>query len=111
MAPRRFTGKHLKVCASISRGQKLEEKESIEFHSSEVALLVCPQLLRSRGMGQIDLARWEKKYKIIRVREVKSRPEFYGETQRRRLKESVRFLATLFQSSGLLESSSVCKDH
>ncbi|MCE3014175.1 MAG: hypothetical protein LW878_14035, partial [Proteobacteria bacterium] len=100
----------LKVCANSSRGQDLEARESCEFHQTELPLLVCPQLLRARGMGQVDLARWERRNKIVRVREVKSRPEFYGEKQRRRLKESVRFLSLLFKSAGLLESSSVCKD-
>ena len=109
MGHHQYTEKPSKVYASISKGQNLEARESLEFHRAETALLVCPRILRDKGMGQIDLARLENK-NILRVREVKSRPEFYGKRQRKRLKESVKFLSILFRAHGLLESSSVCKD-
>lgn len=54
-------------------GQSLERFRSLEFHSEGVALLVSPELLRLRGLGQIDLSRMQKRREwVIEIAEVKS---------------------------------------
>ena len=59
---------------SLSKGLKLELQQSIHFHQHSVPLLVSSQILRSRQLGQIDLARMVKLRGewLIEVAEVKS---------------------------------------
>lgn len=82
-------------------GFKLEKEVSQHFHQEGIPLLVSPQLLRSRDLGQIDLARLIKDRTgwILEIGEVKS--SVVGEeqmlrTQRFRLFASQRFLSGLF---------------
>lgn len=84
-----------------SSGLANEKKFSREFHQEGIPLLVSPALLRSRDLGQIDLARIKKDREgwILEIGEVKS--SMVGEEQmerfqKRRLFSSQRFLAGLF---------------
>ncbi len=78
-----------------------EKKFSSEFHEQGIPLLVSPMLLRSRDLGQIDLARIIKPRDewVVEIAEVKS--SLMGEaqmqkSQKRRLFSSQHFLAMLF---------------
>lgn len=86
--------------SASSLGQKLEEEKSLLFHREGVPLLVSPALLRSRGLGQIDLARMKKKNSwVIEIGEVKSSDvgvEVFLRGQRMRLFQSLRFLSSIF---------------
>lgn len=77
----------------------------MSFHQQGIPLLVSAKLLRERGLGQIDLARVEKKEQrfLIHVGEVKS--SRMGEaallkTQRRRILNSLQFLCQTLGHSG-----------
>jgi hypothetical protein len=74
---------------------------SCDFHREGMALLVSPQLLRERQLGQIDLARLRKDSQgwIIEVAEVKSSEiglEMILRGQRSRLFSSIKFLSGIF---------------
>jgi hypothetical protein len=87
-----------------SLGLKNELKFSLCFHQEGFPLLVSPLLLRSRGLGQIDLGRvikigthWE-----IELAEVKSShlgKEVMFLKQKQRLRASGNFLGSLFGAS------------
>jgi hypothetical protein len=65
-----------KVGSSRERGQLRELVVSASFHSEGVPLLVSSQVLRSLGMGQIDLARVKcsrQGQKLLEICEVKSK--------------------------------------
>ena len=88
-------------------GLKLEKHLSVEFHQVGIPLLVSPQILRSRDLGQIDLARMVKKNAewVIEVSEVKS--SSVGEAnlvrgQRRRLTQAQMFLSSILGSPSRL---------
>lgn len=85
-------------------GLNLEKKVSIDFHQEGIPLLVSPQLLRSRDLGQIDLSRMVKKKGewIIEVSEVKSSSvgeENFFRGQKMRLTRAMQFLSSLFGAS------------
>lgn len=95
-----FTGKPSKVSKNSS-GHKLEIEFSKDFHSEGLPLLVSPALLRSRDLGQIDLARLKKDKEgwVVEVGEVKSSElgvEQMVKSQMRRLFASQKFLASVF---------------
>jgi hypothetical protein len=82
-------------------GLKTEQKFSWDFHKKGIPLLVSPTLLRSRDLGQIDLARIikDKDGWILEIGEVKS--SSVGEkqmekSQKSRLFSSQKFLGGLF---------------
>jgi hypothetical protein len=84
-----------------SSGLKTEKKVSLTFHAEGIPLLVSPELLRKRFLGQIDVARIRKDRTdwIIEVGEVKSsevgikQMEF---SQTSRLFSAQNFLAKIF---------------
>lgn len=85
----------------MNQGLQTELKLSIEFHQKGVPLLVSSSLLRSRSLGQIDLARitYDREGWVIEVGEVKSSQmgiEQMERSQKRRLYSSQRFLSGLF---------------
>lgn len=93
------TERHLKASKSTS-GLKAEIDSSIEFHAEGTPLLVSPSLLRSRDLGQIDLARIKKERGdwVIEIGEVKSSEtgvEQMERFQKVRLLSSQRFLSAL----------------
>lgn len=84
-----------------SSGHKLEITFSQTFHSEGIPLLVSHNLLRSRDLGQIDLARLKKDREdwVLEVGEVKSSElgvELMIRSQMRRLLAAQRFLSSLF---------------
>jgi hypothetical protein len=87
------------VCGS-SPGQWHEQQHSKQFHSQGLPLLVSSQLLRSRQLGQIDLARLVKDGQdwLLEVAEVKSSGVGVAKMQSSqycRLQHAQRFLAAL----------------
>lgn len=86
-----------------SSGLRLECAHSRSFHAEGIPLLVSPELLRRRELGQIDLARIRKKESwIVEVAEVKSSAigaEALVRGQRRRLIAAGNFLSGIFGAS------------
>lgn len=102
------TGKPSKASKSTS-GLKNELFFSLAFHSVGCPLLVSPQLLRTRSLGQIDLARIIKDQHgwLIEIGEVKSSTigeEFFHRHQKIRLTASQKFLSGLFGHRSRLTS-------
>jgi hypothetical protein len=88
-------------------GLKSEIEHSKSFHSEGYPLLVSPQLLRSKNLGQIDLGRIKKDRGewLIELGEVKSSSaglQMMGIKQRFRLYDSLRFITSLFGHRGRL---------
>lgn len=81
-------------------GLRLELSRSINFHSEGIPLLISPELLRLRGLGQIDLSRMLKKDEwIIEIAEVKSSSvgeDAFLRSQRKRIVEAGKFLSGIF---------------
>jgi len=87
------------VLKNSSKGNLLEQKLSVEFHQNSIPLLISPLLLRSRGLGQVDLARFKKNTEmIIELCEVKSSKtgEFAMRGQHLRLRKTGVFLGIIF---------------
>lgn len=84
-------------------GSKLERELSKSFHAKGIPMLVSPLLLRTRGCGQIDMARMVKGGNgvVIEVSEVKSRVNV-GRLQISRLNDSVNFLSSIFGVPAIL---------
>lgn len=83
------------------KGQELEKKISQDFHHSGIPLLISPALLRSRDLGQVDLARLGKDRQgwMLELGEVKSSMVGVEQMQRRqkgRLFATQRFLSAVF---------------
>lgn len=96
----RFTGKPSRASKSSS-GLNEELFFSRTFHNEGTPLLVSPKLLRSRDLGQIDLARVRKERGewILEVGEVKSSEigiEMMIRGQRARLFAAQKFLSGIF---------------
>jgi hypothetical protein len=88
-------------------GLQQELKTSELFHQTGIPLLVSSKILRSRQMGQIDLARLikEKDGWCVEVGEVKSSQmgsENFERSQKKRLWGAIRFLCGLFGNRGKL---------
>jgi len=79
---------------------RLESEYSAYIHNNAVALLVSSQLLRRRGMGQVDVA-WFLKKRIL-IAECKSGHSILSFQQRARLRSSLFFLGSIFGSTGTL---------
>ena len=99
--PAPFTGRHSKALKS-SLGLNAEISFSKTFHAEGTPLLVSHQLLRSRDLGQIDLARVRKDRGgewLLEIGEVKSSiigSEMMIRGQRARLFGSQKFLSGIF---------------
>lgn len=94
-----FTERHSKALKN-SLGLSLELERSKEFHQDKIPLLVSSSLLRSRDMGQIDLAGVYKKQGewLMEIAEVKSSQvgeENFLRSQRKRLNAAQGFLSGL----------------
>ena len=78
-------------------GLRLELSHSIKFHSEGIALLISPELLRLRGLGQIDLSRMQRKSEwVIELAEVKSSSvgeDAFLRSQRNRIVLAGKFLS------------------
>jgi hypothetical protein len=76
MAQPRVTERPLKASKSLLQinGYSLEVFHSISFHSNSIPVLVSAQVLRSRNLGQVDLARIYRDHEgqFIELTEVKS---------------------------------------
>lgn len=83
--------------------EKLESTYSYFVHDQNTPLLISSSLLRKRNMGQIDVSWISKEY--LYVAECKSGHYLYhtiSKTQLKRLKNSLHFLASLFNKSAKL---------
>jgi hypothetical protein len=102
MVQQRFIGKASKECVSTSslKGSASEKNVSQVFHQQGIPLLISAKVLRSRGCGQIDLARFVESQKIECL-EVKSSVTGLKTSikQRYRILKSSDFLAKVFNSS------------
>jgi hypothetical protein len=81
-------------------GPNLEKLKSLEFHAEGIPLLISPQLLRSRELGQLDLVRMKKKNGwVIEIAEVKSSVTgvlALERGQRKRIISAGNFLSAIF---------------
>ena len=81
-------------------GLSLEILKSRDFHSEGIPLLISPDLLRKRDLGQLDLVRLQKKlHWVIEIAEVKSSVTgFYAleRGQRKRIISAGNFLSGIF---------------
>jgi len=98
MAPVKFTARPSKA---LKNSSQLEADFSLSFHAEGTPLLVSPQLLRLRQLGQMDLARLRKDREgwIIEVGEVKSSEvgqEMMERFQKQRLFSAQNFLSGIF---------------
>jgi hypothetical protein len=87
------------VLKNTSKGNQLEKKISVPFHQEGLPLLISPHVLRIRGLGQIDLARFVKTPETtLEICEVKSSEVGYESMrlQRRRLQRAAGFLGAVF---------------
>lgn len=78
------------------KGDDFEKSMSDLLHSNRLPLLVSPMVLRSRNLGQIDVATISKKSIIIW--ELKSSLRL-GIKQRTRIRAAASFLSQLFSKS------------
>jgi len=84
-----------------TRGLRNELNASETFHSVGIPLLVSSQILRTRNLGQIDLARLLKKNDSWRIEIGEVKSSKMGEhqmqkSQKFRLYSSQNFLSSLF---------------
>lgn len=81
----------------------------MHYHQNGIAVLVCPQFLRTRDCGQIDIAVLEKRRgeHYLRVIEAKSSVQA-SRRQLQRLRSSVDFIAKILNVPGGLEQ--LCAD-
>ena len=80
-------------------GLKEEMRWSRVFHEKGIPVLVSQDLLRKRGLGQVDLCFFKKEYGRVSlsVIEVKSSSyPFLSDKQRRRLLGTCSFLSKIF---------------
>lgn len=82
-------------------GLSLELERSREFHSEGIPLLVSPQLLRTRDLGQLDLARLRKvkeewRIEIAEVKSSQTGMVAILRGQRRRILSAANFLSGIF---------------
>lgn len=82
------------------KGESLEVYHSSDFHAHSIPILISPQVLRSRNLGQIDLLKLVKDQEgwVIEMAEVKSSQlglDFMQNQQKLRLLGSGKFIAGL----------------
>jgi hypothetical protein len=90
-----------------SSGIEKEMFVSNTFHSVGIPLLVSPNLLRQRGLGQIDLARLVKtptswQLDVVEVKSSILKSPFKNKKQYQRLNHSTHFLALIFGAESKL---------
>lgn len=100
MVRARSTGRHSRASKNLC-GLKNEIECSKSFHREGCPLLVSPDILRKRFLGQIDLARLKKDREgwVLEIGEVKSSEigeEMMLRGQRARLFHAQKFLSGLF---------------
>jgi hypothetical protein len=101
------------VASSQQLGQKLEADYSLSIHNEGVPLLLCPQLIRQRGGGQIDVCVWKKSIEIWEIKKGFENLDFsdslhlrpHLKPQLKRLKRTGRFLSGIFNSQVELKSN------
>jgi hypothetical protein len=86
----------------IHKGSELEKRLSINYHQHSIPLLCYPQLLRSRNLGQVDIAYLSifSSSMTLYLVEVKS-SRGISSPQKRRLQHSGYFLAQLLRMPAL----------
>ena len=67
-----------------------------------IPLLVSPLLLRSYGLGQIDLALFEKN-DLVKIFEIKSSIPAVSLNQRKRIKKAAEFIGLIFSAAVILD--------
>jgi hypothetical protein len=77
------------------RRQEIEISRQLQRHDHWHPILVPANLLRKKGMGQIDLAFYDSRRQIIIVYEIKSSGRL-THTQKKRIFESSKYLAQIF---------------
>ena len=85
----------------LKNSSETERVFSLSFHAEGIPLLVSPQLLRHRNLGQLDLARLRKVREnwILEVGEVKSSEigqEMMERFQKKRIQSAQIFLSGIF---------------
>ncbi len=84
-------------------GLSLEILKSRDFHSEGIPLLISPDLLRKRDLGQLDLVRLQKKnHWTLEIAEVKSSATGVAALergQRKRIISAGNFLCGIFGCS------------
>lgn len=98
-----------KNLSPFAKGKNLEKKMSEKIHAKELPVLISPQFLRDRRMGQIDLAILLKnnKEKLLTIYEVKSSMNV-ALWQRRRLLDSSHYIGLLLNAGVKLKV--VCEE-
>lgn len=98
-----FTEKPLKASKNLS-GLRNELTHSKNIHHQNVPLLVSSRVLRSRNLGQIDIASINSS-REIEVVEVKSSEQgsHLHRYQYRRLNDALLFLTLIFNMPGRLK--------
>ncbi len=87
--------------SKISKGDVSESQVSLWFHQEGVGVLVSSLVLRSRGCGQVDVARIIQKDKKLRIQVGEVKSSVIGKNcvkinQRKRLLRSLELLAQIF---------------
>ncbi len=86
-------------------GELTELKASLYYHQKGVPVLVSDLMLRSMGLGQIDISYLEKSAKkswVLKIIEMKS-SVYPGTKQLRRLKQTQDYLSRILDLESNLE--------
>lgn len=88
----------------IFKGESLEQKYSKNFKKGVIPVLISPQILRKRGLGQIDLSYIDPGLDLGFVLEIKSGSFKFDErkvsrSQMRRLYNAADWLSGVFDKS------------
>ncbi len=80
------------------KGLELEIFYSQKIHQKEIPLLVSPNLLRSIGVGQVDIASFKQEVNgefVIKLYEIKNSIAIKA-VQKRRLEQAAHYLSSIF---------------
>lgn len=83
----------------MRKGEAFEQICSLEMHKNDIPVLISPLVLRSLGVGQLDLVILKKKPSqrwMMIIYELKT-SMLPGPLQMRRLKKAQEYLAIIFQ--------------
>ena len=87
-------------------GQECEKQFSLRFHQGAgIPILVSPQVLRSRDLGQLDFSRFDTSKRQVMIVELKN-GEWVTGGQKRRLLASGRWLSQVFNAPSLISGFS-----
>ena len=78
------------------KGEEFERECSIYVHRTGVPLLICPHLLRKKGLGQIDIARYYRGE--VQIFEAKQSLRI-STKQKMRLKRAGLFISMVFKTN------------